>query len=82
MKPLSIRPYSCLTGHTGVIDAALMPQEMSVAASDPLTLVRRTDRVCTSSHRVDAYKVGPKAVVVADCDLRGDITLGPGTQRT
>ena len=29
--------------------------------------------------RVDAFKVGPKAVVVADCDLRGDITLGPGT---
>ncbi|GAA5981747.1 hypothetical protein JCM10908_004586 [Rhodotorula pacifica] len=28
---------------------------------------------------VDAFKVGPKAVVVADCDLRGDITLGPGT---
>ncbi|KWU46129.1 trimeric LpxA-like protein [Rhodotorula sp. JG-1b] len=26
--------------------------------------------------RVDAFKVGPKAVVVADCDLRGDITLG------
>ncbi|GAA5882046.1 hypothetical protein JCM3774_005121 [Rhodotorula dairenensis] len=28
---------------------------------------------------VDAFKVGSKAVVVADCDLRGDITLGPGT---
>ncbi|BGP31817.1 hypothetical protein JCM10296v2_003592 [Rhodotorula toruloides] len=28
---------------------------------------------------VDSFKVGTKTVVVADCDLRGDITLGSGT---
>ena len=36
-------------GYTGVIDAGFMPQEMSVAASEPLTLGRRADRVPLSS---------------------------------
>lgn len=54
-----------------------MPTEM-YAPSLPLFFTASSNLISLVFNSKDNFQVGTRCVVVADCDLRGEITIGSG----